>query len=102
MGFDVRKPALGVYDKQRYRPACASAQSDQCLCTSLIAKYHIRTSYKQNFTILGSRPSCADGFGYDLIGNPEDRFSHIATHKDCEKHYVCFSVAILRMNILKL
>ena len=28
-------------EQQRRRPACASGQSDQCLCNSLIGKYHI-------------------------------------------------------------
>ena len=31
----------GVCEQQRHRPACASAQSDQRLCYSLIGKYHI-------------------------------------------------------------
>ena len=31
----------GVCEQQRRRPACASVQSDQCLCYSLIGKYHI-------------------------------------------------------------
>ena len=31
----------GVCEQQRRRPACASAQSDQRLCYSLIGKYHI-------------------------------------------------------------
>ena len=32
---------IGVNEQQRRRPACASAQSDQRLCYSLIEKYHI-------------------------------------------------------------
>ena len=35
-----------VYEKQRRRPACASAQTDQRLCYSRIGKYPIYTSYK--------------------------------------------------------
>ena len=31
----------GVCEQQRRRPACASAQTDQRLCYSLFAKYHI-------------------------------------------------------------
>ena len=30
-----------VYEQQRCRPACASAQSDQRICYSLFDKYHI-------------------------------------------------------------
>ena len=37
MGIDARK----VCEQHRRRPACASAQSDQRLCYSLIGKYYI-------------------------------------------------------------
>ena len=33
--------SLGVWEQQRRGPACASAQSDQCLCYSLKGMYHI-------------------------------------------------------------
>ena len=38
-----------VYEQQRRRPACASAQSDQRLCYSLNGKYNISTCYKRKF-----------------------------------------------------
>ena len=41
------KPIFDVCGQQRRRPACASPQSDQCLCYSLIGKYHILTCCKQ-------------------------------------------------------
>ena len=41
MGFDARKPVFGVCEQQRHRSACASVQSDEHLCYSLIQKYHI-------------------------------------------------------------
>ena len=34
MGLDARKPDF-VACEQRHRPACAAAQADQCLCSSL-------------------------------------------------------------------
>ena len=43
-----------VCEQQRRRPACASAQTDQRLCYSLIGKYHILTCYKRNFNFLDS------------------------------------------------
>ena len=43
--LDVRKP---VYEQQRRRPACSSAQTDQRLCYWLFGKYHVLTCYKQN------------------------------------------------------
>ena len=39
--FRVEAYIIGVSEQQRRRPACASAQSDQRLCYSLIEKYHI-------------------------------------------------------------
>ena len=41
-----------VCEQQRRRPACASVQSDQRICLSLIGKYNIITCYKRKFTIL--------------------------------------------------
>ena len=51
----------GVWEQQRRRPACASTQSNQRLCYSLIRKYHIWT--------------CYESFECHFVGNPEDRFS---------------------------
>ena len=49
IGVDARKPVFGVCEQRRCRPACASVQSDQLLCYSLIniGKYHIKTCYKR-------------------------------------------------------
>ena len=35
-GLDARKPVFDGLEQQRRRPACASAQSEQRLCYSLI------------------------------------------------------------------
>ena len=35
MGLNERKGVFGVWEQQRCRPACASAQTDQRLCYSL-------------------------------------------------------------------
>ena len=43
---------FGVREQQRRIPACASAQSDQRLCVSLIEKYHMLTCYTRNFNLL--------------------------------------------------
>ena len=45
---------LGLSEQQRRRPACASGQSDQCLCFSCFGKYHIQTCYKRNCNFLAS------------------------------------------------
>ena len=37
-----RKPDLAACERQRHRPACKSAQSDQRLCYSLLGKYNCK------------------------------------------------------------
>ena len=55
MGIDHEKTCRRLFeDNKGSNPACAYAQSDQCLYYSLFAKYHIKTCYKQNFTILAN------------------------------------------------
>ena len=41
LGLDARKPVIGVSKIQRRRTVCASEQSDQRLCYSLIRRFHI-------------------------------------------------------------
>ena len=77
------KLSSGVCEQQRRRPACASAQSDQRLCYSLFGKYHINACYKWNFNFLASHCSWAGWFESHFVGNPEDRFSHVAAQLLC-------------------
>ena len=58
------------------RPAYESAQSDQRICYSLSDKYSMPTYSMQNFDILASLCSWTDWFENNLIGDPEERFSH--------------------------
>ena len=53
---DARKPVFGVCEQERCRPACASAQSVQRFCYSLIGKFNIQTyyMYMRNFDFLAS------------------------------------------------
>ena len=43
-----------VFEQQRRRPACESAQSDQPRCYSLIGKHHIYTNYERTLNFLAS------------------------------------------------
>ena len=70
----------GVCKQHRRRPACASAQTDQRLCYSLIEKNHILTCYEGNFNFLASLCSWGDWFETCYVGNPEDRFSRDEAH----------------------
>ena len=58
----------------------ASAQSDLCLCCSLLRKYNTCICYIQNFKTLASLCSWAGRFASYLVANPEDRFSHDMAH----------------------
>ena len=52
----TRKKLTLLHDgeKHRRRPACASAQTEQCLCCSLTAKCNISACFIQTFKILSS------------------------------------------------
>ena len=76
----MRKPVLWLCDQQRCRSACASAQSDQHLCCSLLGQYNISRFYNRNFKPLLSFCVGAGRFVSTLVGNPEDRFSRDEAH----------------------
>ena len=52
-----------------------SEHPDQCLCISLIRKYHILTCYERNFKILGSLCSQAGWFESHFAINLKNRLS---------------------------
>ena len=49
-----------VCEQHKSRPDCASVQSDQRLCYSLIVKYYIKMCYLRNFKFLASLCSWGD------------------------------------------
>ena len=76
MSHVLRKPVSAIWEQQRSRSACASMQSDQRLCCSLLRQYNIHTCYIQNFKTLASFCSWAGWFVSYPVRNPKDRFSH--------------------------
>ena len=70
----MRKPAFAICAQQRRRSACASAQSDQRLCYSLLRQDNTSSFYIQNFNSLASLYCCAGRLEAYLVGNPKDRF----------------------------
>ena len=84
-----------ICEQQRHRSACASVQSDQRLCCSLLRPYNISRFYSRNFKTLASFCGCKGRFESTLVANPEDRFSWRGSfdfrrvHADC----VTFSYA---------
>ena len=80
MSHVMRKPAFAICEQQKRRSACASAQSDQRLCYSLLRQDNTSSFYIQNFKPPASFYCCADRFESYLVGNPEDRFSRDEAH----------------------
>ena len=58
----MRKLVYVLCKQQRRRSACASAQSDQQLCCSLLRQYNTSTCYGWNFKTLASLCSLAGWF----------------------------------------
>ena len=71
----IRKHVFALWEQQRRRSACTSAQSDQHLCCSLLRQYNICSCYVLNFKTIASLCGCAGRFESYLVANYEDRFS---------------------------
>ena len=80
MSHVMRKPVFALCEQQWPRSACASAQSDQCLCYSLLRWYNICSFYMQNLKPLASRYSWVGQFVSYQIWNPVVRVSHDKAH----------------------
>ena len=76
----IRKPVFALWEQQRRRSACTSAQSDQHLCCSLLRQYNICSCYVLNFKTIASLCGCAGRFESYLVANYEDRFSRDEVH----------------------
>ena len=70
-----QKLSYAICKQQRSRSACASMQSDQHLCCSLLGQYNTYTCYIQTVKTLASLCTWAGRFESYLGANPEDRFS---------------------------
>ena len=58
-----------ICEQQGRRSACASAQSDQRLCCSLLRYYNISRFYSRNLKTLASFCDCAGRFVSCLVGS---------------------------------
>ena len=76
----IGKPVFALWEQQRHRSACTSAQSDQHLCCSLLRQYNICSCYVLNFKIIASLCGCTGRFESYLVANYEDRFSCDEVH----------------------
>ena len=80
VGLVGRNMSWEVWEQQRGRPACTSAQSDQSLFYSLFGRDHIWACCKCKFNFLASLCSWGDWFETRFDGNPKDRFSRDVAH----------------------
>ena len=72
--FGPRREKTCLWGFANNKGAGQPAQTYQRLCYSFSGKYHIKTCFERNFTILANLCSLAGWFWYELIRNPEDRF----------------------------
>ena len=72
--------SIAICEQQRCRSACASAQSDQHLCFSLLIYYNTYTCSIQSFKILASFVAEQVGLNLTWPKIPEDTFSHDTAH----------------------
>ena len=76
------KPVYAIYEQQRHRSACASVQSDQHLCCSLLKQHNASTRYKRNSKTLASLCSLVHVGQFESyrVQPHEDRFSRDKAH----------------------
>ena len=68
---DLSIACQSICEPQRCRSACASAQSDQRLCCSLLRQYNISRFYSRNFKTPASFCGCGGRFVSGLVGNSQ-------------------------------
>ena len=76
----MRNVSYVICEQRMRRSACASAQSDQRLCCSLLRPYNISRFYSRNFKTLASFCGCTGRFVSYLVANPEDTFCRGVAH----------------------
>ena len=71
----MRKPAFCKCENKGANQLSCNCAADQCLC--LVQSLHfLNPKFKASKFYCG----CAERFVSDLVGNPEDRFSHFRAH----------------------
>ena len=78
-----------ICEQQRRSSACASAQSDQRLCFSLLRLYNISRVYSRNFETLLATVAAQAGLSLAWSETPEDTFCRVVAQLCI---YVCSNV----------
>ena len=72
----MRKPAFCICENKDADQLRGYREADQCLCFRFIDSSISLLSKSKIFQSLAIFSNCAAWFVWDLVGNPEDRFSH--------------------------
>ena len=83
-----------ICEQQRRRSACASAQSDQCLCCSLSRSCNVSSFCNQNFKPRASFCSLAS-LSLSWAETPEDTFSHDEAQIYCFTNHEIGAIGII-------
>ena len=71
---NVRKPAFCICENKEADQVRGNREADQRLCFRYIVQslFFLKTKFQLSSHLFG----CTDWFVLDLVGKPEDRFSH--------------------------
>ena len=95
--------SYAISEQQRRRSACASAQSDQCLCYSLPRQNDTSSLYIRNFKILAGLCSWIDQFVSCLVGDSRSHiFSWRASYENKKLQEVGYNSFVHRCKHLKM
>ena len=73
----MRKTAFCICENKDADQLCSNREADQCLCFRYTdSTIPLLPKFIRNFKPLAILCGCAARFVSDLVGNPEDRFSH--------------------------
>ena len=76
MSLVVRKPAFCICENKEADQLCGNREADQRLCFRYTDTTIPLLSKSENFKLLAIFCGCTARFVSNLVGNPEDRFSH--------------------------
>ena len=77
------------------RPACACAQSDQCLCQLLVCSTNIKLLTEHHLEFLSLKGGCTGSYESTLVKMPHCRKSHVTAHLLFENKNLYQSIAII-------
>ena len=72
----MRKPVFYLCENKDSDQLRGNREADQRLCFTLHRYYNLSTFQIRHFKPLAILCDCTARFVSDLVGNPEDRFSH--------------------------